>query len=458
MEQAITGYKSGSQLFFKREGKDIVFDLKDLNFYKPLKSGKLKELKAGQGFFRNLTITQVANGFDNQVYKDLIRKISNKEYRLTNFGSIFAKLSKYVHIESYLLLGIESSISAFRNPASQFPKQVLEFMKESRIEFTSTSWESSYQKYPEMVTKLCTYVRDKYFMDLEVYRMVYQMICTTSSYYTHNGSIDTFILLSKPQVTVPEFTNGYRERVIKETAYGCEYKTLLDYLVRIDRTEALSFGEAMRLYRDYLKMMRDVERRKAILRLRETNPALDSTTVGFVGFNRVEKYPKYLRTRHDIVSKNYQVWSDEVDEVDFKARVEKGYAYKSGDYMMIVPTKADDVKNEGTDLHHCVASYVSRILDGTTQILFMREKADESFVTVEVRANGIVQARGYNNRSITSDEEKWLKGFAKAKNLNYLEVKRNEKMPTPPIYALQKYDRDAAFLRELSMLVNGASE
>lgn len=202
-------------------------------------------------------------------------------------------------------------------------------------------------------------------------------------------------------------------------------------------------------------MMREMERNKAISKRRETNPDLDPMTVGWVGFGRIEKYPKYLRTRHDIVQKNYNVWGDSVDEKIFKERVEYRYEYQWDGYRMIATKTSADIRNEGTTLHHCVASYVSRVMDGTTQILFMRENESESLVTVEVRAGAIVQARGYNNRSVDEKEDRWLKTFARAKNLTYKDVKRDESMPTPPIVALAKYDQDVAILRELSMLVNG---
>jgi protein-tyrosine-phosphatase len=453
--RTIEGWKKDSLLLFKRDGKKIAFDLKDLKFKRVLKSGATKDLKGGAAFFRNLSVSDVADGFREDAYAEMIRKVDGSVSRVKNFASVFAKVQKYAHIESYLLLGIQfSSADTFKKPASQFPKEVLEFMKESQINFSGNYWEYNFQRFPDLVTKLCTYVRRRHYLDLEVYRMLYSMVGGW------NSNIEKFKLLSDPQTKEVSRETGYNygrrlPHSIAETPYGCEYKSLFDYLVMIDRTEACDFSTAMTLYRDYLKMMREIERNKAIAKKRETNPNLDPLTVGYLNFNKVEKYPKYLRVRHDIVQENYNVWQDEVDEKIFAQMVNRGYEYSWGGYKMVVPKKADDIRNEGTNLHHCVASYVSRVMDGTTQIVFLRKTEEESLVTVEIRAGAIVQARGYNNRSVDAAEDRWLKTYAKIKNLNYKDVKRNPNMPTPPIMALAKYDPDVALLRELSQLVNG---
>jgi hypothetical protein len=456
---SITGYKDGSLLHFEREAEDgskkrIAYDLKDLSFYSFTKLGRLRKVQAGQNFFRNISLNQVIEGFKDPAYAELIKIVkdnSSYSYRArANFASMFERLSQYVHLESYILLGIQFSGKAFRNPASQFSKEVIQFMRESQIDFYS-SFEGGYLKNPDLVTNLCTYVRRRYFMDLEVYRMLVNMICDSTQW-------EAFQLLVSPQVSGKlEITQDwYGRRKVKETGYGCEYKTLFDYLIRIDRTEACDFDDAVGQLRDYLKMMREMMRNKLIAKMRERNPDVVAADIGFIGFNKVEKYPKYLRVRHDIVAKNYKDWADDTDENEFKRCVERGYEYSYGGYHMVVAKSSNDVKAEGATLHHCVASYISRILDGTTQIVFMRKVKDESLVTVEIRAGSIIQARGYNNRSVTDEETKWLKTFARAKNLSYKDVKRNEKMPTPPIVAMQGYDAHNALLRELSELVRAA--
>jgi hypothetical protein len=418
--ETFKGYKRGSHLFFERNSKQIVLDLKDYNFYRPLKNGELKPFKGGHGFFRNMSVTEVTEGFGDTAYAQLLKFGAQRGYRhrrISNFATLFAEAENYKHLESYLVLGINfTSRDIFSKPANQFPKSVLDFMRESQINFDSGRWEANFRAFPEAVTNLCNHVRQRHYLDLEVYRMLYQLVS--------GFNLQHFILLTEAQTPEPvwEEIRYAQRKQLKETGYGCEYKTLFDYLVRIDRTEACSFMNALSHYRDYLKMMREMERTKSIGLMREINPDLDVTKIGYAGFGRIEKYPKYLRTRHDIVAKNYTAYSQEYDDKEFRAAVEFRYEYKKGSYKIIAPKVAQDIKNEGTTLHHCVASYIGRVLDGTTQILFMRERDEESLVTVEVRSGAIVQARGYNNRSVTQEEINWLRDFAKAKNLSYKDV------------------------------------
>ena len=68
-----------------------------------------------------------------------------------------------------------------------------------------------------------------------------------------------------------------------------------------------------------------------------------------------------------------------------------------------------------------MASYISSVIEGKCHILFMRKKdsLDNSLVTIEVKDNKIVQAKGRFNRDVTSEEQevidKWNEKFAKNK-------------------------------------------
>jgi hypothetical protein len=68
-----------------------------------------------------------------------------------------------------------------------------------------------------------------------------------------------------------------------------------------------------------------------------------------------------------------------------------------------------------------VATYIDKVINGETQIVFLRlrEKSDVSLVTVEIRDNRIVQAKGYKNRQPNAEEKSWLGTFAKSKGITY---------------------------------------
>lgn len=424
----ISGYKEKSVLHFEREGKRIEFDLKDLQFYRRLKSGERRPVEKAQNFFRKLQVRDVVTGFKDAPYAELIRKIddSNWKRNKTNFATIFEDVKKHAHLESHLVLGIQfERANVFTKPVSIYSKPVLQFMIESRIVFDSCSWEQCYAKHSELITNLCNHIRQNYFLDLEVYRMFYELVTT-------NHIWKKFLLLIAPREVTERDFNAYYYGRRPERGYACEYKTLFDYLVKIDRTEAVGFIEAVTVFDDYLRMARAMERAKAInkIKIEHPNEFTDDEIEILIedgNYHKVERYPKNLKLRHDIVARNYRAFKEEYDAKEFQTKVNKDLAYSYGDYKMIVPSLPEDVKAEGTNLHHCVASYIEKILDGTTQIVFMREDKNESLVTVEIRAGSIIQARGAGNRSVSDKEHEWLEQYARNKNLNYGKVKRDEK-------------------------------
>ena len=128
-------------------------------------------------------------------------------------------------------------------------------------------------------------------------------------------------------------------------------------------------------------------------------------------------YSSYLKQTHDITSRNYEVKITEEQAEMFENAYKdfKPFVTEDKTYSIIRPKNAGDVKNEGSELTHCVASYISRILKRNCLIVFLRkaDKLDKSLVTIEVENKAIVQARGASNRSITEEEYRAICEYAK---------------------------------------------
>ena len=58
---------------------------------------------------------------------------------------------------------------------------------------------------------------------------------------------------------------------------------------------------------------------------------------------------------------------------------------------------------EGHALRHCVGTYTSRVANGKSIILFIRDvrKMDKAYFTMEVQNGEIIQCRGYQNQNMT---------------------------------------------------------
>lgn len=132
-------------------------------------------------------------------------------------------------------------------------------------------------------------------------------------------------------------------------------------------------------------------------------------------------YSSYLKQTHDITSRNYEVkLTEEQDEMFENAYKNfKPFVTEDRAYSIVRPKNADDVKHEGSELNHCVATYISRVLKRNCLIAFLRkaDKLDKPLVTIEIENGAIVQARGASNRSITQDEYKAICEYAKKNKL-----------------------------------------
>ena len=137
------------------------------------------------------------------------------------------------------------------------------------------------------------------------------------------------------------------------------------------------------------------------------------------------KYPENWLTEHHKLIVTYNTWAKlhENDIILKQAKNLEPLLYENKEYIVIAPKSSNDVIDEGYQLGHCVGSYVSRIVAGETNILFVRYKSTptESLVTVEVNDNAICQYRGKGNRSVTEEEKDFLKEWATARNLKFIE-------------------------------------
>lgn len=83
--------------------------------------------------------------------------------------------------------------------------------------------------------------------------------------------------------------------------------------------------------------------------------------------------------------------------------------------MLMVPKSADEIKAEGTALHHCVGTYVERVAKGETMILFIRkiDAPDEPYYTMEWNGSKVVQCRGFKNCDMTPEVKAFTQVFEK---------------------------------------------
>ena len=147
----------------------------------------------------------------------------------------------------------------------------------------------------------------------------------------------------------------------------------------------------------------------------------------------VKNAAEEITQMHDIVTQVYNAKKFEYQREAFAkavGRVHK-YEYKNSDYSVVSPISPEDLANEGLKLCHCVKSYINKVIEGKTNIMFIRKNTepDESFFTVEISNGGTIeQIHGFRNRNLDTEPDlipfvkEWVKAV-KIKEGNFNKVR-----------------------------------
>lgn len=204
---------------------------------------------------------------------------------------------------------------------------------------------------------------------------------------------------------------SWNNRGILSTAkrYGLSENRLIEYIYfECEVSQGLRPRLAISEYKDYIRMVHEME------------------------YSRVDNYPKALRTMHDVVSMNYRISLDKEELEEWNKRYEsnKKYIDTYQNWMIFPPETPEELRNEGNQQSHCVASYVNNVREGKCIILLLRDKNDleKSLLTIEVRGDKIVQVRGKMNRLPSRNENGVISKLAERLNLgiSYIGAREEE--------------------------------
>lgn len=136
---------------------------------------------------------------------------------------------------------------------------------------------------------------------------------------------------------------------------------------------------------------------------------------------KFDKYPHYLLSKHQIVLKNFKLLEKKINEQMFKSQQEKMLKYQFSDknYTVVVPLHPKELVKEGNELGHCVETYIERVTQGRTNIIFIRKKdtPEESLLTCEIKNSIVVQLEGNNRRAATKEEKDFVNVMIQKANL-----------------------------------------
>lgn len=184
-------------------------------------------------------------------------------------------------------------------------------------------------------------------------------------------NMDTNDLMNFAWVMNQEF-NG--ERVFKSG------QALINYLRRIDMNEAIEAKDGLSILKDYLQMAIPCG----------IDPRIDSDS---------------LKREHDVTARVYKVKKDEITTKGIESRYEQLKRYSMSDKEFLIrPIKSQqDLIDEATMQHNCVASYARRIANGETEVYVMRtvDNPGQSLITIEFCHGEVTQKYYSHNRRVT---------------------------------------------------------
>lgn len=199
------------------------------------------------------------------------------------------------------------------------------------------------------------------------------------------------------------YVRNYILRILRD--HKIPLAKIFAYLDTCWNNQCIPKDEAIRIWSDYLNMA-------AALRYRMKN--------------KQTKYPSSLKKEHDRAQFAYSAVSRSENKAAFKARATQNarWAYSYGDMLVKVPQEPEEVISEGTELKHCVASYVNAITNGSSIVVFIRRKddPDEPYFTMEVDDKNYVisQVEGYTrSKPVNKKLIDFIEHYAKAKGLKW---------------------------------------
>lgn len=167
---------------------------------------------------------------------------------------------------------------------------------------------------------------------------------------------------------------------------------------------------------DKIKIYRYIT--KSNVRIGQYNDYLDACQNLGLDLNDTKNaFPKEFRRMHDLRTNEWGAKKMKTRAKDFKAAAAKykPFEFKEGAFAILIPEQIQDLKHEGSKLHHCVGNmgYDLKMIKGQSFIAFLRKSEEEEnpFVTIEFDLKGKHISQIYGKHD--SEPPKDARDFAK---------------------------------------------
>ncbi len=348
------------------------------------------KIKSVHTFFNNTTVLKTENStswcvkketlfFDFYKFGGVLEFICKHSARIdnfigknyNNFGYYYKHLHEFENNYNFEIQGVKSHKFIDIN-VNDMPKDIRKILNKNKCKISNTLNENLVSK-PELVFTIIRKFDEEHLpIRMNLHPNYNQANLVLSEVLS---SVNMFVLI---------------------TRFNYDFIALLRYSLNYSMPyENFAFSKTLSMLRDYANMNFEV------------------------GNLNYKKYPKFLKSRHDIIKVEFDMIEDKVDVEKFKENVEFIYDYLHPSFKFVVfaPRTVDDLKEEGKKLIHCVGSYVKRIIRKESSVYFLRTIENESLVTLEIRNGCLVQARGFDNQKPTIKQLRFIEQFCNAKKL-----------------------------------------
>lgn len=349
---------------------------------------KWESRKTLSNYFANLRVAHMKNEnwFDDSdksmvILLDIV-KSNNKN--CVSISTFLERMFDFAEIEKLISSGVNLEKDIYYSRIKDFKfkninKEVLQYLRESNV-----------RVYCYQIHGLCS-----------------PNLLSIIRAYRELNIIENFNL--DEWLDVLYYRTPYLDDIFNKFNY--DTKSFIRYVDYITEYENIGYSDVIHYLRDYYFQK---------LRMSKKNKGIPNDNMKIDG--SIEKYPKYLRSIHDITSKQYSVFSQKYDEELFvNVYKDLDLNFEGKKYSIVIPNSTSDVIDEGMQLNHCVKSYINYVLDGKCHILFMRNNDDikSPFITLELRGNKIIQAKAIGNTYPEESEIKFIKKYCKNKNFEF---------------------------------------
>lgn len=107
---------------------------------------------------------------------------------------------------------------------------------------------------------------------------------------------------------------------------------------------------------------------------------------------KVNNFMREYIENHNIYLLKKKEFDDRKMAISY-ARQGKAWEFSFGNYVVSIPKTAQEIVDEGKNMHHCVGSYVGSVVEGSTYICFIRHKdsPNKCYITCEVSLKGSIR-------------------------------------------------------------------